>query len=311
MNYLKLVALVLGSLLISCSKERSSDPDKNGSSSTSNATGSLPPSGEEVSLSSLAYQEAVRAGFEDMVLKMTFLDEKQERQEWEGTLTIVKDRFATVEHSSRLQKTTHLRTWSDIHIANIPEASPEPANRTQASPLTGKRLVADLMDSGGWKHRLEGVPAERKLSADVERMLAELDRVESGAALFYQDHKLAVGESWQVPIEGMARWFGDSITDMNGDINVKVEREDTVQEQPCVVLSVALKVQGKMKDPDGQALDVSMEGRGEIWRSEALEQDLQVEIDGSATLSVAVAAQEIEMIVSGPLKITERRTLRL
>lgn len=311
MNYSTLVALSLGSLLISCSKDPSSNSDKNASASSGEPAGSTAPPGEEVSVFSLAYQEAVRAGFEDMVLKMSFLDENQERQEWTGALTLVKDRFATVEHAGRLQKTTHLRTWSDIHIANIPEASTEPANRTQASPLTGKRLIADLMDSGGWKHRLEGVSADRKASADVERMLAELDRVESGAALFYQDYKLTIGESWQVPIEGMARWFGDSITVISGDINVKVEREDTMQEQSCVVLSVALKVQGKMKDPDGQALDVAMEGRGEIWRSEALEQDLQVEINGTATLSAAVATQEIKMIVNGPLKITERRTLRL
>ena len=80
---------------------------------------------------------------------------------------------------------------------------------------------------------------------------------------------------------------------------------------PWLLFARYLKVQGKMKDPDGQALDVAMEGRGEIWRSEALEQDLQVEINGSATLSAAVATQEIKMIVNGPLKITERRTLRL
>ena len=305
------VALSLGTLLLSCSKEPSSEPGKDASPSSESVAGSTSPSGEEASLSSLAYQEAVRAGFEDMVLKMSFLDENKERQEWAGTLTLVKDRFATVEHAGRLQKTTHLRKWSDIHIANIPEASAEPANRTQVSPLTGKRLVADLMDNGGWKYHLEGVASDHKVSADVERMLAELDGVESGAALFYQDHKLAVGESWQVPIEGMVRWFGNSISEMTGDINVKVERKDTVQDQPCVVLSVALKVQGKMKDPDGQALDVTMEGRGEIWRVEAIEQDLQVEINGTATLSAVVEAQEIKMTVSGPLKITERRKLRL
>ena len=50
-----------------------------------------------------------------------------------------------------------------------------------------------------------------------------------------------------------------------------------------------------------------MERSGDL----ALEQDLQVEINGSATLSAAVATQEIKMIVNGPLKITERRTLRL
>jgi len=309
MNYSTLVALSLGCLLISCSKEPSADSDKN--TSTFSGAGLTTPPGEEVTMASLAYQEVVRAGFEDMVLKMSFLDENQERQEWAGTLTLVKDRFATVEHSGRLQKTTHLRNWSDIHIADIPQASTEPANRTQTSPLSGKRLVADLTDTGGWKHRLEGFSAERNVSPDIERMLAELDRVESGAALFYQGHKLEVGESWQVPIEGMARWFGDSITETSGDINVQVEREDTVQEQPCIVLSVALKARGKMKDPDGQALDVTMEGRGEIWRSKALAQDLQVEINGTATLSVSVATQEIEMTVRGPLKITERRTLRL
>ena len=54
-----------------------------------------------------------------------------------------------------------------------------------------------------------------------------------------------------------------------------------------------------------------MEGRGEIWRAEAIEQDLQVEINGTATLSAVVEAQEIKMTVSGPLKITERRKLRL
>ena len=46
-----------------------------------------------------------------------------------------------------------------------------------------------------------------------------------------------------------------------------------------------------------EALDVAMEGRGEIWRSEAIEQDLQVEINGTATLSASVPVKEIEMIV--------------
>lgn len=301
------LSLIAGGVLAlaSCSKEEADSGPSSSSATTPEGAGA-----SESSQRSIAYQESVSAGLNDLDLSMSFLGEDGERQEWTGKLTIVKDRFATVEHSGSMQKVIHLRRWSDIHLAEIPQASAEPANNTVQSPLTNRRLIADLMDSGSWKHRLEGMAADRKGSPDVQRMLSELDRVESGVALFYQNHKLAVGESWQVPVKAMARWFGDSMSEFSGDINVKVDREEALEGEPCVVMTVALAVQGKMTDPSGDALDVSMEGQGEIWRSVALNQDLQVEINGDATLKAAVPKQEITMVVKGPLNIIERRKLR-
>ena len=258
----------------------------------------------------VAYQESVRAGLDAMVLNMSFVDEEKNRKDWGGTLTIVKDRFATVEHEGTLQKTVHLRRWANVYLADIPDSGQPLANLTEDSPLTGKLVVADLMDTGAWRHRPEGVAADRAMSADVARLMGELDRVESGAAMFYLNQRLEVGESWQVPIEGMARWFGNLITEFSGDINVKVDRTETFQEHLCHIFKVDLKVDGKMLDPQGQGLDVSLQGNGEIWRAKDLSLDLKADITGTAELSAKVETNAISMIVKGPLKITEERKLR-
>lgn len=308
MRNLPLIMLAGGAfVLASCSKEETSP---SGAAPEAEGGGAPTTTPEASSNGVIAYQESVSAGLNDLDLTMSFLGEDGARQEWTGKLTIVKERFATVEHSGAQQKVVHLRNWSDIHLAEIPQASAEPANNTVLSPLTNKRLVADLTDSGAWKHRLEGMAADRKASPDVQRMLSELDRVASGVAMFYQNHKLEVGESWQVPVNAMARWFGDTMSDFSGDINVKVDRMEALEGEPCVVMTVALAVNGKMVDPSGDALDVSMEGQGEIWRSVSMNQDLKVEINGTATLKAAVPKQEITMIVKGPLNIIESRKLR-
>ena len=309
------VLWALAFALVSCSKESEKDRSAGSGEATSqesaSSDGKNVPAGTPATIQGLSYKESVRAGFDELALAISFMGEDQTPQSWSGTLTIVKDRFATVEHTNSLQKLVHLRRWADVHIANIPDSGQPPADKTQQSQLTNKRFEAELMDSGGWKHFIEGVPRERTLPSDIVKLVGELDRVESGAALFYLNRKLDVGESWQVPVEGMARWFGNTIDDFSGDINVKVDRLGTVQEQPCTVLSVSLDVIGKMRDPDGQALDVALQGNGEIWRSTDLNLDLKVDIVGTAELKASVETNEIKMTVQGPLKITEERTLRL
>ena len=304
--FVHLAIIALGISLSGCSKKE--DPaTPGGASNSSKSAGDT--AVDKPAVAALSYKESVRAGFENLALKMSFVNEKGEPQTWNGTLTIFKDRFATVEHPSRLQKVTHLRRWAEVHYADIPDSGQPPAPRDENSPLANRRLIADLLDNGGWKHHLEGVPREQKLSADVVKMIDELDRLETAAASFYANRDLKVGESWQVPAAGATRWFGDMIEDLSGDINVKVDREGKVQDQACLVLAVDLKLAGKISDPDGQALDVKLNGSGEIWRATDLDLDLKTEINGQAQLGVAVEANQISMDVQGPLKISEERTL--
>ena len=253
----------------------------------------------------LAYQESVRAGMDNLKLVMSFLDENNERQQWDGTMTMVKDRFATVEHPTSQQKEVHLRRWANVHIAEIPSSGEPRANRTENSPLSDQQLIADRMN-GTWKHRFVKPIA----NVEMEQRLAELDRVEAGVAAFYEDHKLAVGETWQVPATAMVRWFGDEVEGFSGDINVRVDRLDTDQDHACAVLGVSFKTTGRMKDPDGQFLDMELEAAGEIWRATEIGEDLKVAINGTVSLKAAVATRQIQMNITGPVVITEERKLK-
>ncbi|MGY8688979.1 MAG: hypothetical protein ACKVHP_14755, partial [Verrucomicrobiales bacterium] len=193
----------------------------------------------------------------------------------------------------------------NVHIAEIPASEQPKANRTENSPLTGQKLIADRMWKG-WKHRFANPIA----NVEMEQKLEELDRVEAGVAAFYDGHTLEVGESWQVPATSMVRWFGDEVEEFSGDINVRVDRLDTDQDQACVVLAVSFKTTGKMIDPDSQALDMELEGAGEIWRATKFGEDLKVVIDGTVLLKAAVAERQIQMSITGPLVIMEERKLK-
>ncbi len=255
----------------------------------------------------LAYQESVRASMNNLQLKMSFIGESGQREEWEGRLTIEKDRFATVVHPAPERKEVHLRRWANVHIAEIPASGEPRANRTEESPLTGQELIADRLDDGAWTYQF----ASDAVEEEKKKLLSELDRVEAGAASFYAGHKLVEGESWQVPADALVRWFGDEVDGYAGDINVRVDRTETLQNHECAVLVVSFKAAGKMHDPDGQTLDMEMDAAGEIWRATTIDEDLKVEIHGSVTLKAAVPAREILLTIVGPLVITEDRKIRL
>jgi hypothetical protein len=259
----------------------------------------------------LAYQESVRAGMDDLKLSMSFVLEGQ-RQQWEGKWTMVKDRFTTVEHPSAEQKVVDLRRWANVHLIEIPDSGEPRVNQTEDSPLTGWKLAADRLSGGEWRYRFANPAAVPEHERErFTALLEELNRVEAGAAAFYQGHDLEVGESWQVPVDSLVRWFGDEVDGYVGDVNVSVDRLEEDQSQQCAVMKISLQAQGKMRDPEGQTLDMVMNAEGEIWRALELREDLKVDIRGEVTLKAAVSAQEIEMVVTGPLIISEQRKLRL
>lgn len=260
---------------------------------------------EENGVSQLAYQESVRAGMDDLKLAMAFDDENGERQQWDGAITLVKDRFATVRHTTSQSKEVHLRRWANVHIAEIPASGEPRANRTEDSPLTEQVLIAERIPSG-WKHRF----SNNITDGDMLKQLEELDRVEAAVHQFYAGKSLEIGESWQVPASAMARWFGDQVDGHAGDINVRVDRKETLQDHDCVVLAVTVKTSGNMRDPDGQAMAMQLEAEGEIWRAPALQEDLKVDLLGTVELKAAVEARAIEMTLSGPIAIVEERRLR-
>lgn len=299
--YLGLASMVLG--LSACGKKDEGTP-----APAAGGDGAGPGSASGSGI--LAYQESVRAGMDNLNLTMSFLGDDGERQNWTGRLTMVKDRFATVEHSTGERKQFDLRKWANVHIVEIPSSGEPRVNRTEDSPLTGRTLIADRLDTGGWRHGFDNEAMAQQSGEAGQKLLEELDRVEEGVAAFYRGQTLKVGESWQVPATALVRWFGDEVEGFTGDINVRVERMDADQGRDCVVMSVSVAATGKMRDPDGQALDLKMDGEGEIWRATELGEDLKVDIRGSVTLSASVAERDIQMIISGPLVIAEERKLR-
>lgn len=297
-----LLASCLGALILTSCDNQQGDPKQ---SSNEGGQEPLSETGEAIESSLLAYQESVRAGMDNLALRLSIPQEGQ-REVWDGRLTMVKDRFATVLHPTSEKKEVHLRRWANVHILELPKSGEPRINKTEDSPLTGQKLVANRLDAGDWEYQF----AQDGATPEQNQLLRELDRVEAGVAQFYHGHDLDVGQSWQVPVEALVRWFGDEVDGYAGDINVSVDRLETEQGELCAVLVVSFKATGTMHDPDGQTLDMTMDAAGEIWRSSRLEQDLKVEINGVVSMNADVPTQDITMKVEGPLVITEERKLR-
>ena len=255
----------------------------------------------------LAYLESVMATMDHLALTMTFPDpdEKEAMTTWNGRMTIAKERFATVEHPTRERKHVHLRRWAKVHIVEMPDTGLPRVNRTVESPVTNANLSSDRL-SNGWKHALLDGQAPPEWQADLD----ELDRVAVADASFTKGKTLEPGKSWQLPGAMVARWLGDEITEITGDVNVRVDREETVQGHPCVILKVEVKVAGKLKDEEGKAFDTTIEAKGEMTHAEDLDITLKAELTGTAQLKFADIERKTTVTVQGPLKILESRELR-
>ncbi len=286
---MRVVSLGLCLLWFAACSKQEADSGKQESSSSSPAN------------KSLAYTEAVTAALDKLALEMTY-DEGGEQKSMRGFVTMTKERFATVKHPTSSSKQLDLRRWAKVYVAELISDQQLPRNnRTDESPLTGQSLTANRTPEG-WKHERGQIPHTAELD--------ELDLVERSAWKFYHGHKLEPGESWQVPADAIARWFGKEVSDTTGDINVRVERLDTFEEQRCAVLTIGLATTGKMRDEEQKLSDMTLNLAGEIWRAIDLGIDLKVELKGQIQLTAKVAEQNAEVKIAGPAVITETRGLR-
>jgi len=252
----------------------------------------------------LAYQESVNAVMERMEMHIAY-DEAGERKTLRGSATMSKQRFATVEHATNKMKRVHLRRWARVHVAEITDSSIPRGNEVQESPLSNARLEADRKEAG-WRMRL----TDRPETPENIPALQELEKVESSNLLFYHGQTVREGESWQVPAPAVARWFGNDVADMTGSINLRVGGREPVNEVACSVIDVEINTIGKMTDDQGKISNLELIAKGKIWRAVELGEDLKVDINGTVKLSAKMAEQNAEVIIEGPIRITESRKLK-
>ena len=288
-----LVMLCCLGLVANCSKEPDIDSTPASPESPDGQSGPL------------AYQESVNAVMDQMKLRMAYQEDGQ-RKTMQGLVTMSKERFATVVHSTSQMKRIHLRRWARLHTAEITDSEIPRANRTQESPLTDARLEADKLPGDQWRFRLTDKPE----TPENVTALKELEKVESAYTQFYHGHRVREGESWQVPAPAIARWFGDEVAEMIGSINLKVTGSETIENHACAVIDVELNTTGKMTDDEGKISDLELIAKGKIWRAVDFQEDLKVEITGNVKLTAIIPDDSAEVIISGPIAITESRRIK-
>lgn len=176
-------------------------------------------------------------------------------------------------------------------------------NSEKNEPLHETSLIARKAD-GKWSSELKsGTPTDEQAKA-----LAKLKYFESDE--FFEDKPVAVGQSWAVPPERLAKAFSDSLAGkVSGAMQCKFERVEDLDGRPCAVIAVEIKVTGNL--PDQPEANLTMEMKGTIHRALELNYDAQVTLDGTMKLDgpIPKAPPGSRMEANGPMTMTETMTL--
>ncbi|HEV7402058.1 MAG TPA: hypothetical protein VGO11_03995, partial [Chthoniobacteraceae bacterium] len=167
-------------------------------------------------------------------------------------------------------------------------------------PLHGATLVSTLT-GGKWTNRLK----DGEATAEQTKAMAKLRYFES--AEFYEDHPVAVGQTWTVPAERIGK-----IMEMSGDVTgatkCKFERIDAFDGRPCAVIAIEMKLTGEVPDRPGTTMTLDV--KGTIFRALDLNYDAKVDLAGTMKMAGPLPNPPgATLETTGALKMTETMTL--
>ena len=174
-------------------------------------------------------------------------------------------------------------------------------NMTQTMPteLEGEVVISERIGENKWKHTL----VDNKPSEKQKKELDSRNGMESDDDL-YPAEKVKVGHTWTVEAKALTRLFGNSFTDIKGELAQKFVKIETIEGEECAVIESKGAVKGKMKDDDGQpTLDVEMDLKVTAWRSIKTGVEVKGTFDGKIKMAGTqkVDDAKVEITLSGPL----------
>jgi hypothetical protein len=175
------------------------------------------------------------------------------------------------------------------------------ANDTKSVPteLEGEVVISERTGDGKWKHSL----VDTKPTEKQKKELDNRNGIENDDELFPAE-KIKPGHTWKVEAKALTKLFGNSFTDIKGELNQKFLKVEDFSGEECAVVESTGVVKAKMKDEEGQPnLEVEMDLKVTAWRSIKTGIDLKETIGGKIKLSGSQKLDDmkIDITMSGPL----------
>jgi hypothetical protein len=194
-----------------------------------------------------------------------------------------------------------LKERAEVTVPGVADA------KTESTELEGKIVISTRTKDGKWKHALvDDRPTEKQ-----KKELDNRNGIENEDEL-YPAEKVKVGHTWTVEAKALTKFFGNSFTDISGELKQKFVKIENVGGEECAVIESVGPVKGKMKDENGDpTLNMEMELKAKAWRSIKTGVEVKGEFSGSIKLAgtVKMDDMEVDITLSGPM--TGESTSRL
>ena len=169
---------------------------------------------------------------------------------------------------------------------------------TQPTELEGEVVISERVGDK-WKHSL----VDTKPTDKQKKELDNRNGIENEDEL-YPAEKVKVGHTWKVEAKALTKLFGNSFTDIKGELAQKFVKVETVEGEECALVESEGSVKGKMKDDDGMpSLDVEMDLKVKSWRSIKTGVELKGTFEGKIKLAgkQKIDEQPVDITLAGPL----------
>jgi len=170
---------------------------------------------------------------------------------------------------------------------------------TEPTAPEGEIVISERIGEGKWKHKLvDNTPNDKQ-----KKELDNRNGIENEDDL-YPAEKVKVGHEWKVEAKALTKLFGNSFTDIKGELKQKFVKLETVDGEECAVVESAGVVKAKMKDEDGEpTMDVEMDLKATAWRSVKTGVEVKGKFSGKIKLSGTQKLDDakVEISMSGPM----------
>jgi len=179
------------------------------------------------------------------------------------------------------------------------DISTEGMTMSQPTELEGEIVISERIGENKWKHSLvDNKPTEKQ-----RKELDNRNGIENEDEL-YPAEKVKVGHQWKVEAKALTKLFGNSFTDIKGELKQKFLKVEEIDGEACAVVESIGVVKGKMKDDDGKPMiDVEMDLTVKSWRSIKT----GVELKGTFSGKIKLAGKQkiddmaVDITLSGPM----------
>ncbi len=181
---------------------------------------------------------------------------------------------------------------------------------TQSMPteLEGEVIISERVGDNMWKHSL----VDNKPTDKQKQELDNRNGIDNDDDL-YPAEKVKVGHTWKVDAKALTKLFGNSFTDIKGNLNQKFLKVEDVDGEACAVIESKGVVKAKMKDEEGKpALNVEMDLKVKAWRSIKTGVEVKGTFDGKMKLDGKQKIEDaaVDITLSGPVSGESRTKLK-